>query len=251
MKQPIFSFDPTTELAAHLSASKLVDETIDISEKFKFALYEILQSLEASQITPKQIARYLFFHLPQHYDKSLLKGANDYDVLNEYFSEGISWVNFELINELIKEFLHDQPEIHTTWETYKSELKEYANKRIVKYDRILFGPPSASEHPKLVLALDQECDMKLNDVFKLRHSLCKLLDLPSLFFATIQCSSIILVFIAPPQSRVMLIAIVQSRQKLSQLVEWGIISLHFEEQCVFPDLELEWSDVPGYILGEI
>lgn len=244
---PIFSLHPDHGLANNLNDHKkwkLHCQTREISKKFKKILRRTLRHLQAKQVSVNDVIGIVTTSI----QTPITLQCKSYSELLEVLAGKVSWFHHEVMLDVVDECLPESPEIKRMWTTYTDELRTYANDRIVKYEGVEFClPPLDGEQTIALIAMDREYDMKLRHIPDLREALCDILGLSNLFFYTVRCSSIILGFVISLASRK---NFQLSQDQLRKLAKLDIISLHVEDNHVYPQL-VEWSHWIGHniILG--
>ena len=176
-KLPIL-FDPTSDLIDNLDEAELFElqqKTKKVNKSFRRTFYQTWKYL--SRINIKELIQFLKLMLSSTHDISALKKVKDYDNLFDFLSESISWFNYEIMEELVKEFLQSNASVISSWESYKADLKEYSNGRVEEYTGVKFG--LAQSKKVLLLKIDPEFNtMKLSKIKELQSAICNILGKP-------------------------------------------------------------------------
>ena len=236
---PIYIVDPiATKYENERIVSEFEQQTWELVDKFMEALTKTYKKLKEKGVPIEEVSDHIEAYYFVYKDRDIVRNNR----LLPFLCNNITWFDFQLANDLIKEFLKDDQEITEVWAKYKFEFKEYAKDRIEKYKEMVFSLPAEKESVPMYLAIDPACKMKLSDISTLRRNICKILNIQSknLYFYSIRTGSIILTFLLPRSTYKKLFPL--SGDQLLDLIELDIIFLSIEEFHVFPDSE-EWSFV--------
>ena len=228
---PILKVNPTHPLAENHSKAKqwkLEQKTREIQKKFDHCFRRTAHFLHAKKVKISKIKDFLALASPQIADE--LGMFNSINKLLGFLhrERWLSWFNYELLNDLINEFLQGVFSL----ESYEEALKEYASSRVEEYDGVQFGLPAKPGQNKiLLLKIDSEYrKLKvLNDIQPLRSSICQILKqhYTLLYLVTIHCSIITLEFLMPLHLCTNLFPL--SQEQLAELARVGVDAMETDD----------------------
>ena len=249
-KLPIFSFNPAHKLAGKVDANKvwlLERKTINISLMFKDTLYETLQQLKANRVPVSEIVSVVRYYCEEPNTGSTFEcDCGNYDELLLFLRDKVSWFQHDIMSTIVNRLLKDNVEVKELWRKYSNELKKYGENRVEEYEGVEFGLPPTDEHKILWMALDPGLNkiIKLRDIPALRDAFCEVFGCSNvvLYFYTARHSSVILEFVITLSAYKKIFPL--SQDQIQQLANLDVISLHIEDNDVFPQTA-EWISLMG------
>ena len=216
-----------------------------MSLKFKSALHKTLVQLQANRVPVSKVVSVVRLYCEEPNTGATFECDGDnYDDLLVFLRDKISWFQHDVMSYIVNCLLKDNAEVEEIWRKYSEELKKYAENRVEEYEGVEFGLPPTDEHKILWMALDPGLNIKLSDIPALRQAFCKVFDCSNvvLYFYTARHSSVILEFVITLSAYKDIFPL--SQDQIQQLANLDVISLHIEDNDVFPQTA-EWISLMG------